>query len=226
MSFLVVVPSIWQPYTDACVRTLHCDPDDLLVVDNTVQNRGVAASWNMGARKVLAQHRDWLVICSAAMRFAGRGIHSFTDQLAAHKDADAVEAACDLGWHLIAIPFRTLDKVGLFDENFFPAYMEDLDYGYRIRVACGIDYVPGVESWPKVPVAAHLESAAHGIQLAGVRGDGAQQAAYFAAKWGGPSGQEKFVRPFDMPDPTWIGWWPQLGSDGALPRPEYARSDR
>lgn len=222
MTHLCVIPSIYQPYTDACLASAHIDPHDLLVVDNTVHNRGVAASWNLGARAVIDHGYDWLVICSAAMRFAGRGIATFTDQLAVHPKAQAVEAACDLGWHLIAIARTTLERVGLFDENFYPAYYEDLDYGLRIRLGFGIDYIPGVESWPKVMVAATLESAAHGIELAGVKGDGNMLSAYYEMKWGGPSGHETFDTPWGAGAATGLAWWPPRGHTLALPRPNWS----
>ena len=221
MTHLVVIPSIYQPYTDACLRSAHIDPADLLVIDNTVHNRGVAASWNEGARRVLDEGRDWLVICSAAMRFAGRGIATFTDQLALHPTAQAIEAGCDLGWHLIAIARTTFERVGLFDENYYPAYFEDLDYGLRIRLGFGINYIPGVESWPKVTVAATLESAAHGIEFCNVTGDGNMLADYYARKWGGPSGHERFTDPFGRHD-VGLDWWPPRGHELALPRPNWS----
>lgn len=216
---LVVVPSIYQPYTDACLRSAHIDPDDLLLIDNTVHNRGVSASWNEGARRVLDEGRDWLVICSAGMRFAGRGIATFTDQLVLHPTAQAVEAGCDLGWHLIAIHRTTFERIGFFDENFHPGYLEDNDFGYRIRLGFGINYVPGVESWPKVIVAATLESAAHGILLGGVKGDGGMLNAYYASKWKGLSSHEKYDLPWgDRP----LDWWPPRGHALALPRPNWS----
>ena len=55
---LVVIPSIWQPFTDECVRTLQ--PTDLgptLVVDNTTTNRGVARAWNTGLRIMMEPRR-------------------------------------------------------------------------------------------------------------------------------------------------------------------------
>lgn len=217
--FLVVIPSIYQPYTDACLRSAHIDPDDLCLIDNTVNNKGVGASWNVGARRVLDEGRDWLVICSAGMRFAKRGIATFTDQLALHPTAQAVEAGCDLGWHLIAIARTTFERIGFFDENFYPGYYEDLDYGLRIRKGFGINYIPGVESWPKVTVAATLTMAAHGIHLGGVTGDGNVLAAYYADKWNGVSGQEKNDLPWgDRP----LDWWPERGHELALPRPNWS----
>lgn len=217
MSHLVVIPSIYQPYTDACLRSARIAPEDLLLIDNTKHNRGVSASWNLGAHRVLDEGRDWLVICSAGMRFAGRGIATFTDQLALHPTAQAVEAGCDLGWHLIAIHRTTFERVGFFDENFYPAYMEDNDYGRRIILGFGINYIQGVESWPKVIVAATLTSAAHGIEYGGVEGDGNQLNGYYAEKWGGLPSQERFTLPFNLHG---LDWWPPRGHPWALPRPE------
>jgi hypothetical protein len=48
VTYQVIIPSIWTPYTDACLDTLRADHGSVLVVDNAAPapNRGVAASWN------------------------------------------------------------------------------------------------------------------------------------------------------------------------------------
>lgn len=37
------------------------------------------------------------------------------------------------GFDLFLIPDTTVDRVGLFDENFYPAYAEDMDYAIRLH---------------------------------------------------------------------------------------------
>ena len=39
------------------------------------------------------------------------------------------------GFNLFSVPRATAEKVGYFDENFYPAYFEDNDYVYRCRLA-------------------------------------------------------------------------------------------
>ncbi len=217
----------------------------LVVVYNTPQrNAGVAGSWNIGARAMYGHGHDWLVICSAGVRFgeqggkdflatlrgrSARGIITIPDVLEAEDQARLVEewqrdrpriieAGNDLGWHLIAFHRSVLTKVGYFDENFWPAYSEDNDYSYRIQLAYGIDSrSPDFKGplWPKVDVDASLDSVAHGILRGGVTVDFTALEDYYRSKWGAPSPYETFTRPFDDPKMA-ISGWPQPPDPRAL----------
>lgn len=208
MSALWIIPSIWQPYTDDCVASMHASIDGL-EVDNTDRNRGVAASWNVGAEAVLGSDTDWLVLCSAATRFGDAGGLDFMAQLELHDPSTtwAVEGAWGLGWHLIAFSRMTLERVGLFDENCHPAYLEDMDYSWRIRLAAEDHGV--AQLWPKVDVDAWVRSFSHATRFTGVTADWDMLAAYMRTKWGelGHLGQGPWRHPFD--DPTLpVSFWP------------------
>ena len=181
------------------------------VYDNTVRNRGVAVAWNYGALRMREEDADWLVVISAAMRFGAPGGDDFLDHVdRSDPDAWAVEAGeCPrqpghgFGWHLIAFPRRTFDRVGDFDENFF-AYYEDNDFGHRVR--CAADWTPGVDPvWPKVDVDADLAGYAHGIRLGGVISDPNKAVAYYRSKWGGPPSCEEWTTPFGEDRP--LSFW-------------------
>jgi hypothetical protein len=167
----------------------------------------VAASWNLGIERMKERGADWLVICSAAMRFGVPGGLDFLAHLEANPGSVAIEAAWGIGWHLIAFNRRTIEAVGLFDANFAPGYFEDLDYAYRIRLAHLTAEPPPF--WGKVDVDAYVASFAHGERFAGIKADGPKLLDYYCAKWGGPTGQERFTRPFDNPDRP-ISWWPPV----------------
>lgn len=73
-SFVAVLPSIHQPYTDTCLGSMCPElRDATLVVDNTRHNRGVPASWNLGIDRMESRGSEWLVIVSAACRFGPEG---------------------------------------------------------------------------------------------------------------------------------------------------------
>lgn len=178
---------------------VHRDPDG--------HNLGVAGSWNVGAREVMREGSefDWLVILSASMEF-GPALHTtFREEVARYPDAVIVESMGN-SWHLIAIARDTLRAVGLFDENFYPAYEEAIDWGYRQKLL-GLE-VP----WPRVWCNAMSVGAALHVKRElwdaptcpwGPLGD------YYRAKWGGPKGEETFTRPFGHAENS-LDWWPPV----------------
>lgn len=193
MSYVTVLPSIYQPWTDRCLE--HCRLDRVVIVDNTTVNLGVATSWNIGVRVMRAEAADWLIILSAAIRFnTDFGGLDLVAELEANPDAYAVEAGHGMGWHLIAFHRRAFDLVGEFDENFYPAYLEDNDFGRRLLLGLG-GHPP---LWPKVSVEVGLQGFCHGVDLGGAATDPDLMAAYYQAKWGGPPSREEFASPFNL----------------------------
>lgn len=204
VSLVAVLPSIYPLWTDRCLAGMSPTfRTATLVVDNTETNIGVGASWNRGIGRMNRQGADWLVIVSAASRFGAPGGDDFLAELDAHPDAVAIEAGHGIGWHLIAFPRSTIEVVGRFDENFF-AYEEDIDYGRRISLAL----LREPPYWSKVSVDVSIAGFSHGVDLGGVRIDNHRQCAYYyAEKWNGPKGAEKYDLPFgDKP----IGYWPPI----------------
>lgn len=215
MTYLVCLPSIWPAYTKQCLAGL--DPkiaEHTLVLDNTIENLGVAGSWNVGARRVIAEKLDWLVVLSAATRFGVSGGRDFIEHIEENPDAWIVESGWALrepselwvGWHLLAWS-RTniLERVGLFDENYWPAYGEDADISWRVLLA--MRDAGGKDVWRKCDVDAWIEMQGHGVELAKVPHSMARTIRYHTEKWGGWSGAERFTHPFGDPDLP-LSFWP------------------
>lgn len=226
MNYVAVIPSIFQQYTDECVAS--CKLDNVVVVDNTVNNLGIAGGWNVGVREMYDRGADWTIIISAAVRFGDPGGLDLVEALEQNPDALAVEAGDynrsstvysapptrwdaagnpveGFGWHLLAIHRRTFDAVGLFDENFWPGYMEDTDFNCRLRNFYGdrINW-SNPPYWLKTPVDGTVAYIGHGSDLANVNVNG--QMDYYLRKWGGPPLSEKWQQPFnDSP----VCFWPQ-----------------
>jgi hypothetical protein len=190
MTYAVVVPSIYKPYTEECLKTVKFD-GSVLVVDNTVKNAGVAASWNVGARYVRQKKLDHLILMSASMRFGEPGGMDFIRQLDTHCFEAALEPDDGIGWHLIAFHRATLEQVGWFDPNYHPAYYEDNDFSYRLQLAFG--WRTKRPLWPKVHIDAHVETVAHGLKLGGVQVDMGKMLQRYIDKWGGEPGSETFT---------------------------------
>ena len=208
MNFVAVLPSIHPPYTEKCLAGMSSElRDRLMLVDNTERNRGLAASWNLGAQQVLDTGADWLVIVSAAVRFGTPGGLDFLDLLTDHDPAATwvVESSAPVNQHLMAWSRPMLEGVGLADENFFPIYGEDADFSRRVHVA----QAEGRAGWwEKKPVDAWIAMVGHATKLAGVQYDFPRKWGYYVSKWGGQSGHETFARPFDDPGLP-LSFWPR-----------------
>jgi hypothetical protein len=196
---------------------------ELLVVDNSEVNRGVAASWNIGARHAQDIKADWLVCCSAAMRFMSPNLGGFLDRLEENPTLHIVESQPEVTWHLIAFAVSTLERVGLFDENYWPGYGEEVDYSYRM-VLSGLAQEAPNSYWTKVNVDGYVESRAHSQYLGGIIPDHAALSRYHRAKWGAPigGGNESFQTPFNDPRRDYR-WWPTPPDDRCYspsPRPD------
>jgi GT2 family glycosyltransferase len=138
-----VIPTICPDLIDNCLLHYDLDPGDLTLVDNSQEshckkheergfricyhphNLGVAASWNEGARALREDEMLWIVGSSLVFP---RG---FSVLLEAAKLANEWGVYTPLRWHAIGITKKAFDVIGLFDENFYPAYMEDLDWLQR-----------------------------------------------------------------------------------------------
>lgn len=208
MRFVAVLPSIHPPYTQACLAGMHPSlREHLVLVDNTARNRGLAASWNVGAQRVLDEGADWLVIVSAATRFGLPGGSDLLDLLAETDPVRTwvVEADAPVNQHFWAWSRHLIEGVGLVDRNFYPIYLDEADLCRRVHVARTEGWGG---DWEKRPVDAWVAMVGHATKLARVRYDWDRSLAYFVAKWGGPSGQETHARPFDDPALP-LSWWPR-----------------
>lgn len=204
-NYLVVLPSIYPPWTEACLST--CRLDNVIVIDNSKDNRGFPKSVNEGIYALEASDTaQWLVILSAAIRFGEPGGLDFIEALQDRPDHVAVEAMPVFGWHLIAFHRDTIKAVGRWDENFVPYGYDDLDYSWRIQQAFALK----APLWEKVKVDVQDMGMGHSIHLAGVRGDPQKLEQYYLSKWGGLTGSEQYSRPFnDLGND--IGYWPAYG---------------
>lgn len=170
------------------------------------RNLGVAASWNLILRIAFDNGHEHAFIGSNDTFLQPGSL------LAALK---AAEREPDVGlWRLHAFNFflmhrRTIERVGWFDENFYPAYKEDQDYSYRCALA-GIRCadVPGADA--EHAGSATINSDPHYA----ARNEDTHfnwNQNHYLMKWGGDAGAERFTAPYGRTDVDWR-WWPDPGS--------------
>ncbi len=137
---------------------------------------------------------DWHVAPGELKRLDERLEDDFVGLLCDGTDAN--------GYSAFVMSNEMVSKVGLMDENFYPAYCEDNDHRYRMKLA-GL-------SWEKFPLKAghNISSTLHNNPQFEERNQFTfrRNVEYYIEKWGGDRGQEKYVSPFGSGAP--LDYWP------------------
>lgn len=156
------------------------------------KNLGVAASWN---RLMELAGGESVAISNDDILFAPDTFESL-----AFAVVDYPFAAAD-GFACFAITEECRKTVGWFDEHFYPAYFEDIDYHYRMRLS-------ELRSTGAAPPESHggsctVRAVSTDMRQVIDRGYRENQ-AYYARKWGGAPNEETFRSPFNGNPPE--GW--------------------
>lgn len=182
------------------------------VVNNWTYNNGVSKAWNEILRAT--QGYDLTVICNDDIVFHEGSFRNLisswgscpTDALIITgvngRRNELWTKSPDYSCFSFG-PKAYLDRVGLFDENFTPAYYEDNDSHYRVRLAGheGYGYNDCVithggsktqNADPRNPVVPPKKFE--------------ENKEYYKRKWGGVPGDENYLRPFDDPKMTLKDW--------------------
>ena len=92
-------------------------------------NLGVAASWNKLCKEIF-KTKDWALLVNDDV-YLGYGktrVHMSMEM----SEVGLVQSAYN--WSVILINKDLYEEVGEFDEGFYPAYFEDSDYMYRMKL--------------------------------------------------------------------------------------------
>lgn len=150
-------------------------------------NIGVAASWNkiierqykLGYTHILILNDDVVLLQKA------RDIENFIEQ----NPADFYDGH---GWYSFVMPISTFQRVGRFDEKYYPAYYEDTDYIYRMQVM-GLQTIHTDVLLPEV-----LRTSKSGEKDKTLYDKVFECRRYYETKWGGAPSQEKYTVPFNQ----------------------------
>lgn len=162
------------------------------------ENIGVARSWNLGIK----EGKDYTFFVSSSVKFNlgfNEVIIALEKMIAEEVPGIEYGLFTQLGWHCNAITQKTVDTIGLFDENFYPAYMEDVDYCRRMYLA-GIHVNPEGQTLgsviPTITIDASPIQIAVTIEKAGLKVDFDQLGKYYRKKWGQVKPNERYDSPF------------------------------
>ena len=181
------------------------------------ENIGVSGAWNEGVRFAKNEldarlffipnndailHPDCIDILADAVEGSNIGLVSATDvsgqvprvldtltQLVPAKEelVDAPDFSCFL------IKLETFLRIGYFDKKFFPAYFEDNDYHYRLKLGG----MRGVKSRRALYYHFGSRTIKSGAKISDSANLGYTiNRDYYRQKWGGLPGHEKFTEAF------------------------------
>lgn len=157
---------------------------NIKVIDSET-NLGVAKSWNLLCEMIFDEH-DYAIILNDDI-YWGRKEYE-VDNVFSHYKKDFFVG--NMEWCVFALPKITYNQVGKFDEDFYPAYYEDNDYAYRMKLQRKFEF--------KVPFFnPFIYRASQTLEKDSSIKDGfVKNGELYVKKWGGKPNQEKFKRPF------------------------------
>lgn len=151
-------------------------------------NKGVAGAWNFLLSKIFENHKYALILNDDVyLGLTEQHIDKFL-----LRNANEQFIATMYDWSVFIMPHNTWSRIGTFDESFYPAYCEDSDYEYRMKLA-GIEVFKTPEIFPqtyRVSMTTHKEPEKYRHLFA-------KNKVIYRKKWGGDPGEEKFKKAFN-----------------------------
>jgi GT2 family glycosyltransferase len=150
------------------------------------ENLGVATSWNLLCKKIYENHEYALILNDDI--YLGRKEWEVINLLDNFKKFFYCTM---LDWCAFIVPKKTFKVIGDFDEQFFPAYYEDNDYHYRIKLKGeGIFQIPFLNPFL---YQASKTSEKDPTILPKVKFN----KELYIKKWGGEPNKETFKKPYN-----------------------------
>lgn len=162
------------------------------------KNLGVGPAWNTLARSYLKTAQDRLLICGDDTTLQPdvmeQVLLTMSNTGADFVFPDPARSTMPQMFTCFLVRKSLFDKVGYFDEKFWPAYFEDNDFHRRMKLAgaiesvapCGYDHLNSGTMKSFTPE----ETERHHERFRACRD-------YYIEKWGGLPGAERFSDPFD-----------------------------
>lgn len=191
-------------------------PYHIFVIPNWEGNRGVAASWNEGAKKAISVGCTEIAFINDDVTLSPLTLQLMSFCLSEHPYAAVVtgtdsrkvkpgdqDICFNPDYACFMMTAGSYSFIGEFDENFTPAYFEDNDHHYRVKLA-GKDALRlnrlvfehegsatqfKDKKYPVVP----------SLMFENNRD-------YYVKKWGGVPGRERYTSPYGDNSKNWKYW--------------------
>jgi len=164
-----------------------CDLSNNVYVYEQDENLGVAKSWNCLCKTIFEDYEYALIINDDV--YLGYDTEFVESKISQYPDTLITSFA---SWSMFIISKSLFKMIGYFDETFFPAYYEDSDYMYRMKLE-GLLHSVDQTLNPKIL----RISMTH--ELAPEMVNEAMQVNRFRyiEKWGGSPLLEKYIYPYN-----------------------------
>jgi len=154
-------------------------------VEYQKENIGIPRSWNIGLKK----NHEWTFIVSSSVLFN----KPFSHIIEMLDNYNGLMFRTTSDWHLCGINKKVVERIGYFDENFYPGYFEEVDFDHRCKSV-------GIKEFKKFEVDVVSQ------QFGGAFQDGLKfnidgSRSYFNSKWG-----SDYSWPFNDPTKS-IDYW-------------------
>jgi len=157
-------------------------------IKETDKNIGVGPSWNWLCDQIFQVADNALILNDDI--YLGRKEKDINDLLHKKKNKGCLLKATP-DWCAFILPKRIYEKVGKFDECFYPAYYEDNSYKYRMKLA-GISVLNTPELNPLV-----YKNSSSLAKDPSILEDSKKNRELYIEMWGGEPNQEKYKTPFN-----------------------------
>lgn len=155
----------------------------------STKNLGVAESWNMIIKNGFNKGATHVLILNDDI-YLGKKTDEIIKFLEENPDGDFYVTKNH--WCAFIITKPCFEKVGLFDNKFYPAYFEDNDYCYRMRLA-GMKQIKTEFLNPAIfrnsMTIAKNPELNHNFE---------NNRQYYKVKWGGEPAKETYKTPFNQ----------------------------
>lgn len=177
-----------------------------IIIPNWEKNMGVSVGWNIGIKKAIEEDCAYALVCNDDIELGPKTIHKLIDGILDGYDLVTPvntknQAAADLPEYqenpdfacFMIRPAQFVEKFGNFDIQFSPAYFEDNDMAYRIKLAGGkavcrtdagmLHHGSVTQNWGggQVVTGSMFE----------------RNQGYYVSKWGGLPCAETYTQPFN-----------------------------
>lgn len=172
---------------------------DLTEIENVfiwpqTYNLGVARSWNEFHRVL---DRDFTIIANDDVAVHYGTLEAMYLEAKRQPETPIIfgNGASGNAYSLFMLRRWAFGKIGEFDERFYPAYFEDNDYAYRLKLAGYLEQVHAHDATYDHVGSSTLkryspsEQATHHNRFRNNR-------EYYKTKWGGVPGEEVYLEPF------------------------------
>jgi len=185
--FLLIVDNGNQNLSNIGER---CGHKNIILFDRHGDNLGVSGSWNLMCKQAfkLGFHAIWIANDDIVLGSNQNEMQSFVSDAVSTNTFYVQEGT----WCSFLITKKIFQEVGEFDEAFFPAYFEDNDYAYRLKLANNVHKPNAILN----PVIYRNSQTIAKDPTLNERFMANKQR--FIAKWGGEPTKEHFISPFNQ----------------------------